>query len=165
MTVSETPYKYHFLRYNQYGVLRPSWLVKLILFFLCRHLLLLLAFGAMNFKGKAGAEMEHLLPLLDRAYIITDIPALMVLFVMGARRPDASAATRWIWRHGRYLILGSVGLFLLILGVRHGVNQTPLEAIEWAVIAVNIAAATYITKSAYIRDLFTDFPPPRSDES
>lgn len=162
--MGEAPYKYHYLRYNQYGVLRPNWLVKLILLFLCRHLLLLLAFGAMNFKGKAGPEMEHLLPLLDRAFIITDIPALMVLFVMGTRQPNASAVNRWIWRHGRYLILGSIGVFFLIIGVRHGVNQTPLEAVEWAVIAVNIAAAIYIGKSAYIGDLFAEFPAPRGDE-
>ena len=165
MNVGKTPYKYHFLLYNQYGVLRPNWLVKLNLIFLCRHLLLLLAFGGMNFKGKVGPEMEHLLPLLDRTFIITDIPALMVLIVMGTRQPGASAANRWIWRHGRYLILGSIGAFFLIIGVRHGVNQTPLEAVEWAVIAVNIAAAIYIVKSAYIGDLFAEFPQPRIDES
>ncbi len=84
--MGETPYKYHFMRYNQYGVLRPNWLVKLILFFLCRHLLLMLAFAAMTFRRMSGADMGHLLPLLDRAYIIADLPVLMVLFVMGARQ-------------------------------------------------------------------------------
>ena len=89
----------------------------------------------------------------------------MVLFVMGARQPNSSAVIRWIWWHGRYLILGSIGAFFLIIGVRHGVNQTPLKAVEWSVIAVNIAAAIYIVKSAYIGDLFAEFPPPRIDES
>ncbi|NQU60860.1 MAG: DUF2919 family protein [Rhodospirillales bacterium] len=163
--MGDTPYKYHYLRYNHYGVLRPNWLVRLILFFLCRHLVLLLVFGAMNFKGKAGPEMAFMLPLLDKAFIITDMPALLVLFVMGARRPDASAAYQWIWRHGRYLILGSIGAFFLIIGVRYGVNQTPLNVVEWAVITANIAAVTYIGKSAYISDLFAEFPPPRGDKS
>ena len=41
----------------------------------------------------------------------------MVLFVMGERQPNSSAVIRWIWRHGRYLILGSIGAFFLIIGV------------------------------------------------
>ncbi|PPR64408.1 MAG: hypothetical protein CFH04_00191, partial [Alphaproteobacteria bacterium MarineAlpha3_Bin3] len=29
--VAETPFKYHFLRYNQYGVLRANWPLKFCL--------------------------------------------------------------------------------------------------------------------------------------
>ena len=64
------PFKYYFLRYNQYGVLRANWPLKFCLIFLCRHILLLVALGAMQFKGSSGQIMTHLTPLLDNAFII-----------------------------------------------------------------------------------------------
>ena len=83
--MAETPFKYYFLRYNQYGVLRANWPLKFCLIFLCRHILLLIALGAMQFKGSSGQIMTHLTPLLDNAFIITDLSALAVFYVIGAR--------------------------------------------------------------------------------
>lgn len=164
--MSEAPYKYHFLSYNQYGVLRPNWPLKLILAFLCRHVVLLVAFGSMAFKGRMGSDLQYLLPLLDKAFVIADLPALLVLYAMGSRRPDAGAFCRWVWRNGQIWVFGSVGLFLVITVIRHGVAGTPLSAIEWAMVAANIAVVFYVGRSDYIRDLFDQFPPaPESDRA
>ena len=76
--MAETSFKYNFLRYNQYGVLRANWPLKFCLIFLCRHMFLLLALIAMQFKGGGGREMAYLTPLLDKAFIISDLPALAV---------------------------------------------------------------------------------------
>ncbi len=159
--MTEAPYKYHFLCYNRYGVLRPNWPLKLILAFLCRHVVLLVAFGSMAFKGKGSIDLQYLLPLLDKAFIVADLPALTVLYAMGSRRPDAGAWCRWIWRYGQLFIFGSVGLFLLITAVRHVVTGAPVLAIEWAMIAVNAAVVYYVGRSAYVRDLFDQFPEAR----
>ncbi len=55
--MAETPFKYYFLRYNQYGVLRANWPLKFCIIFLCQHILLLIALGAMQFKGSSGQKM------------------------------------------------------------------------------------------------------------
>ena len=48
------------------------------------------ALGTMQFKGSSGQIMTHLTPLLDNAFIITDLSALAVFYVIGARVRETS---------------------------------------------------------------------------
>ena len=66
-------------------MLRANWPLKSCLIFLCPHILLLITLGAMQFKGPSGQIMTHLTPLLDNAFIITDLSALGVFYVISAR--------------------------------------------------------------------------------
>lgn len=158
--VDQKPFKYDFMRYNQYGVLRPNWPFKLSLVFLCRHIVMLIILGGMMFKRSSGAEMANILPLLDKSYIIADLPAAAVLYVMGARRPGTGAGHRWIWRHGREMVFCSIALFFLITLYRNGLVFELYQPIEWLMIAGNVVVAAYIATSRYIRDLLEEFPPP-----
>ncbi len=162
--MTETPFKYHFMRYNQHGVLRPNLPFILSLLFLSRHILLLFALGGMQLKGRDGSAMEHLTPLLDKSYIISDLPAGALLFMMLARRPSAQASARWVWRHGRNLIFCSVGLYLVIVTIRNGFVFSQYAPVEWAMIALNVVVAVYAGISEYLRDLFAEFPPPPADD-
>jgi len=162
--VAETPFKYNFLRYNQYGVLKAHWPLKFCLIFLCRHMLLLLALVAMSFKGGGGREMTYLTPLLDKAFIISDLPALAVFYLIGARRPESKDVYRWIWRNGRSLIYASVALYLGIVTLRNGLVLSNYAAVEWAMIAGNAVVVFYVWRSQFIRDLFKDFPLPEKEE-
>lgn len=161
--VDQKPFKYEFLRYNQYGVLRPNWPFMLSLAFLCRHIALLIILGAAMFKSKGGPGLEHILPLLDKAYIVADLPAAALVYVIGARRPDAGAVPRWIWRHGREMIFCSAALFFLITLVRNGLAFGLYQPVEWAMIAGTLVVAGYVAKSPYIRDMLDEFPPPPAD--
>ena len=158
--MAETPFKDHFLHYNHYGVLKANWPFRLCLLFLCRHIVLLLALGAMQFKGSGGREMTHLTPLLDQAFIITDLPALAVFYVVGARRPESKEVYRWVWRNGRSLIFASVAMYLAIVTLRNGMVLSNYAAVEWAMIACNAFVAFFVWRSEYIGDLFNEFPPP-----
>ena len=162
--MAETSFKYNFLRYNQYGVLKANWPLKFSLIFLCRHMFLLLALIAMSFKGGGGREMAYLTPLLDKAFIISDLPALAVFFVIGARRPEAKDLYRWIWRNGRSIIYASVALYLGIVTLRNGLVLSNYAAVEWVMIAGNAVVAFYTWRSEFIRDLFHEFPPPPEEK-
>lgn len=162
--MTETPFKYHFMRYNQYGVLRPNLPFILSLLFLSRHILLLIALGGMQIKRSGGSAMEHIIPLLDRSFIISDLPAAAILFMMLARRPTAQASARWVWRHGRNLIFCSVGLYLVIVTIRNGFVFSQYAPVEWAMIVTNVMVAVYAGVSEYLRDLFNEFPPPPADD-
>ena len=111
-------------------MLRANWPLKFCLIFLCRHMFLLLALIAMQFRGGGGREMAYLTPLLDKAFIISDLPALAVFFVISARRPEAKDVYRWIWRNGRYLIFSSVALYLGIFTLRNGLVLSNYAAVE-----------------------------------
>ena len=158
--MAKTPFKYNFLRYNNYGVLKAHWPLKFCLLFLCRHMLLLVALFAMGFRGGGGPEMAYLTPLLDKSFIISDLPALAVFYVIGARRPEAKDLYRWIWRNGRSLIYASVAMYLGIVTLRNGLVLSNYAAVEWAMIAGNAGVAFYAWRSEFIRDLFNEFPPP-----
>ena len=162
--VAEIPFKYNFLRYNQYGVLKAHWPLKFCLLFLCRHMLLLIALVAMGFRGGGGPEMTYLTPLLDKAFIISDLPALAVFYLIGARRPESKDLYRWIWRNGRALILASVAMYLGIVTLRNGLVLSNYAAVEWVMIAGNAVVAFYAWRSQFIRDLFNEFPPPPGEE-
>ena len=162
--MAETPFIFHFLRYNQYGVLRANWPLKFCLIFLCRHMFLLLALIAMQFRGGGGREMAYLTPLLDKAFIISDLPAMAGFFVIGARRPEAKDLYRWIWRNGRYLIFSSVALYLGIVTLHNGPILSNYAAIKCARMVGNAVVAFYVWRSQFIRDLFEEFPPPEEEE-
>lgn len=154
----EKPFKYHYLKYNHDGVLRPNWPLRLSLIFLCRHILMIVLIGGMSFKGGINPDMKIFLNMLEPAYFFTDVPGVMMLYVMLARRPNAGPAVRWIWRHGRQLILLSVTLFLILFAIRTRLDIAAYETAEWTIIGANMIVAVYIATSGYIRDLFREFP-------
>lgn len=162
--MTDKKFKYDYLRYNLHGVLRPNWLLKLSLLFLCRHILVLILLVGMSIKGGMKPGTEYLAELLSPVYNITDFLPAMLLYAMGARGPKAKAMTRWIWKHGRQLILFSVALFLFMFGLRTQLAFATYGAVEWAIIAVNGLIALYIGRSDFIRDLFKEFPTPPDPE-
>jgi hypothetical protein len=153
------PPKYHYLRYNVHGVLRPNWAITLGLVFLARHVLLLLVIGLSHGRG-GGEGVPQLALFLDPAFMISDLPALVLLVAMLHRRPQAGPLTRAIWAHGRLLILAAVGLWAAILAYLRGFDFARYDEAIWAMIAINVALVAYTALSPYVRDLFAGFPAP-----
>ncbi|MDA1091430.1 MAG: DUF2919 family protein [Proteobacteria bacterium] len=163
--MSNKTFKYDYLRYNVDGVLRPNWPLILSLVFLCRHILLLFMIGAMSFKRGPRQGTEYLIDFLSPVYNITDILPLALLLVIGLRSPKAKALPRLIWKHGRWLMLFSITLFLALFGYRTQLALSTYGPVEWAVIAANGLIAFYIWTSPFIRDLFNEFPSPIETET
>lgn len=87
------------------------------------------------------------------------LPALLVLVAWARRQPNASPAIRWLWSHGRSLLLlatllniASVFLpFLLNTGGR-------MDIPEIAKLAICMVILYVLVKSERTKDTFADFP-------
>lgn len=155
--------KYDYTRYNQYDVLRLNWAYWMITLFLSRHLILLILIGVSAGRRGSGPRNPELAALLDPIFFVSDLPALLLLFVAGARLPKSGNATRFLWRQGRYLLLSSPALYIGLLFWQQGFHMAGFEPVTLGLMALNILLMAYVIKSAYLRDLFSQFPDPDSD--
>jgi hypothetical protein len=99
-------------------------------------------------------------------FMLTDIPAALVLLATGHRIPEASLIMRIIWARGRALLVASYVLSICLfiyLSKLKGVMQMHDEnnLIFFAsVILPDILAIYFTLKSELIKDIFSEFPAP-----
>ena len=163
MTGSRRPLPYDFIRYNRYGVLRPSPGLWLSLVFLCRHVItiLLVAFAAGRGMRGGGGDMDlsdfgH---LVRPIFMLADLPALMLLLALASRMPTAGSVPRLLWRAGRLLLLASAAVYIVLFAwylPPAGIEN--LAIADWLSIAGTVAVAVYAAISPYLGDLFREFP-------
>ncbi len=154
---------YDYTRYNRYDVLRLNWAYWVITLFLSRHLILLMLIGVSAGRGGGGPRNPALAALLDPLFFVSDLPALCLLFVAGARLPKSGKWVRLLWRQGGYFLLSSSGLYMGLLFWRQGFDVTGFQPLTWGIVALNICLMAHVMTSAYLRDLFSQFPDPNSD--
>ena len=156
--MSNEKFKYDFMKYNQYFVLRPNiWLI-LILFFLCKDIFLMLGVGATAFKGKGQADVSALIVLVNPIFFLSDLPALAVAYVASARGPNAGPILRLIWKYGRQLVLLSASTYILLLVYKMKWDIFSMNWLEWLFITTNIFIIVYVVSSKFIKDVFNEFP-------
>lgn len=155
--------KYDYTRYNQYDVLRLNWTYWMVTLFLSRHLILLMLIGVSAGRGGGGPRNPELAGLLEPVFFVSDLPALFLLFVAGARLPKSGKLPRISWRRGRYFLLSSSALYIGLLLWRRGFEVAGFKPVTWGLVALNLGLVTYVMKSAYLRDLFSQFPDPDPD--
>lgn len=159
---------YELSRYNKYDVLRPNWIFWLLTLFLCRHVfsLFLLAFSKSGVGSKGGGaskdaiDLSNLFTLIDPYFIVSDVPALVLIYVLGARVPKSGASVRWLWARGRGLILLAIALYVATFAYTTVPNISDVDVVSLIVMVINIAVAGYVMRSKYLRDLFREFPSP-----
>lgn len=95
-------------------------------------------------------------------FMLTDLPAVLVLLAIGHRIPNAMSFMRWVWMHGRWLLISSymAGIALFIY-VNREVMTDPnswdfLDGL--LVVIVDFAVVGYLLSSGLVRDVFKDFP-------
>jgi len=150
--------KYDYTRYNRYDVLRLNWAYWLITLFLSRHLILLFLIGVSAGRGGGGPRNPALAALLDPVFFVSDLPALLLLIVAGARLPTGGQMTRFLWRQGRWLLLASPALYVGLLLWQQGLDMAGFHPMTWGLAALNLAVMAYVATSRYLRDLFSQFP-------
>lgn len=161
--MTSPPQKYHYTRYNQYDVLRLNWAYWLITLFQARHLTLLLLIGVSAGRTGAGPHNPALAALLDPVFFVSDLPAMLLLLVAGARLPKSGRLARVLWGRGRYLMLSSSGLYLALLVWQQGAGLARFQPVTWGLAALNLLVMGYVMRSAYLRDMFAQFPDPDWD--
>ena len=149
------PPRHSYLRYNQYGVLRPNPLFWASLLYLCRHALLLVLLAAAGRTGQ-GRDLAYLAGLVEPLYLIADVPAMVLLAALAARTPKAGRAVRWIWERGRIWLLTSTGLYAALVFWRHA--DEDLDPWLWVSLCVVGLIAGYGLRSRYLGELFAQFP-------
>jgi tetratricopeptide (TPR) repeat protein len=90
------------------------------------------------------------------------IPGLLVLLASGHRIPDAWLTMRWIWRHGKALLVLS---YILTLASFININTALLVSPDaegflaaLAIILVDAAMIYWLLSSALVTDIFAEFP-------
>ena len=155
---------YGYQRYNQYEVLKPHWGYWLISLFLSRHVIgFVLVSMSGGGGGRVGAgreaiELGGVMSLIEPIYMIADIPALMLLYALGARIPKSGAVVRWVWGAGRWLFLASVGIYLALFALTRGVHAETFGPATWTSLALSAFVLAYVLGSRYLKDLFGQFP-------
>ncbi len=156
--MSET-FKYDFLRYNRYHILRPNFLLKVICAYFLKDLFLMIVVAAGAFKAKGlSPEVAVLLDLVSPRLLLAAFPIGLIGYALINRTPDAGELPRRIWKNGRRLILLAAVLHSgLLLGSTVRIDSTG-GVIVLTLIGLNIAAVVYIFRSKLVADVFAEFP-------
>lgn len=162
--MNKSSLEHDYLAYNRYGVLRPNWLFWVVTIFLSRHLLLLLLLGASHGRSGGGPANPALGALIHPLFFISDVPALTVLAMLGARLPSSGTAVRFLWHNGRYLLLTSCALYLGLLVWRFGPDVSGYHPASWGMIALTVLIFVVLLRSKYLKDLFAGFPERESED-
>lgn len=145
--------------YDEYFVLRVSPPLWLALAWSINHAFLLL-FGAFAHSGEVfGLIVEYAWsPLL-----LTDIPGLLVFIARFKRNPAAGPTIRWIWRHGRILLLSGFGLSIALTLALKWTEVVNMDNIAILSLSLNVLFGFYVFASRLVKDIFDDFPEAVSD--
>lgn len=104
------------------------------------------------------SKWDFLMPSSD-LYILTSIPAVVVMIALIRRRPNANQIIRKIWFDARlFLLAGIVSEWLLCLFFEVTQAQVDVSYQFIFTTIINISAFLYIFSSEYIKDLVLDFP-------
>ena len=155
---------YDYRRYNQHDVLKPHWGFWLTILFLSRHVI---GFILVSMSGRGGGrvgvgkeaiDLGGVMSLIEPIYMIADIPALVLLYALGARLPKSGAAVRRVWDAGRWLILASITIYLALFALTRGIDAETFGPATWASLALSALVVTYVIGSKFLKDLFGQFP-------
>lgn len=151
--------KYGLASYDDFFCLRPPWLLIASLLFMCRSLAALALFGMTGADGDSSLSSFIDTELLGRGALAA-VPALLVFCALGARVPTASAPVRWIWRHGRALVVLSALCHIAVpaahyASVRGWIGSPPITK---AFALIDIVIIVYVFLSSHVRQAFLEFP-------
>jgi hypothetical protein len=127
-----------------------------IVFLLRPYAVMLLSLANMS----DHTQLIHLLYANDTTFALgaaAALPALVLFIAWTKRRPDSGATIRWIWHHGRALLMMSAVLNLIIVGISaFWAGRGPqLADVTQAILTVYIIL--YLYRSERVRDTFRDF--------
>lgn len=153
--------KYAAHRYDDYLNLKISRSLWFYLLYGVRHLVF---FCLLKLNPDYVASFDWLNAQSNWFFIITDFPAAMVFLVTGHRLPEAKKVMRWIWNHGKYLLVTSYALGIYVfLYLNHAhIQYEDSNSIILAstVLGPDILIIFVIIKSELIKDIFSEFPNP-----
>ncbi len=151
--------KYNIPDFDKYLCLKLNSALWLVLLFLLRSYLILIASIVNRRDPMALINLiyEDRLPMSLSAF--ASIPSLLVVYAWVKRKPGAANPVRWIWNHGSLLLSGSALLncFVVFLPVFMGLTHE-ISIIAWVQFAIAVLIIIYLFTSQRVKDTFADFP-------
>ncbi len=152
--------RYHSFRYDDRFVLKVSPFLWVTLFYALRHVILV----GLSFLPKTGGSLGFLRHQVDPLFLLTGLPALLVVYAFFLRAPNATPFDRRIWHAGRWLLASSYVLHLvLLLSLQY--KAVLADFLESGIVImlfalVDLLVISYLLRSPLVRDIFADYPEP-----
>jgi hypothetical protein len=142
--------------YDRYGVLKaPLAFLPMILYLLKYPLLLTLpVMPNADYLAKLAQQQ------FDWGLLLSSLPPLLVLAAFIRRAPKGGPRIRWIWRHGRRLLLSAVIWELALLIVYSLIGRRQIDEVLLLFGYIDLMLLAYLLRSQRLRDMFTEFPAP-----
>jgi hypothetical protein len=149
-------------RYDRHFCLKAPFHLMLAMLYAARHIfIVLLAYSPNPRLASAFAFMQ---PLASPLYVLTDLPAILVLLAWSRRRPEAGLFWRRLWRHGRTLLTVSLGLHFAFLTYFQGAQawhtHEYLDSSRLVLVSLglDLLVVYYLWRIRVVGDVFADFP-------
>lgn len=146
--------------YDQHLCLTPGPLFWLASAFILRPLVVLIA--SLTQRTDRFGLLNLLYPDHSWAFLHTGaaLPTLAVVIALTQRKPTASPALRWIWRHGFILLLTSLALNVVLLITPWLTHHAPFTLPIMMQLAGCGLAVYVLLRSSRVRASFREFPLP-----
>lgn len=151
--------KYAPRHYDENLLLRVSPLLWLSILYGVRHFLFI---GAAKLMPMDIVTVPWINLQTSIFFMLTDLPAVLVLLATGHRVPNGWNSMRWVWKHGRWLLIFSYGAGVAVFGYVNKEIMLDPEAWDFAdavlVLVLDFACIGYLFSSERVRDVFNDLP-------
>ena len=151
--------KYNAHHYNDYLNLKISTGLWFCLLYGARHLVF---FSLLIVNPDYVFSVDWLNAQSHWLFIIADLPASLVLLATGHRLPEAKPFMRWIWNHGKHMLVSSyvLGICVFLYLNLEIIQQQDTNSIilSTSVLIADILIIATIIKSELMQDIFSEFP-------
>ena len=151
--------KYSVDRYDENLVLKVPALLWLAILYGIRHAFIVAAAALMpmDIVTISWLHMQS-----NPYFLLTDLPAALVLYAIGHRVPNGLNIMRQVWSYGRWLLVSSyISCIALFAYLNREVMTDPSS---WdfpdgiLVIVIDVVITVYLMRSELVKDVFNDFP-------
>jgi hypothetical protein len=156
------PAPYHPSSYDEHFCLKPPWLLWLAALYLSRAFLLLVIYVVSSMSRLGPQAMATFQGAVSIYAFIPSLVAAPVLYALISRAPSAPKLIRWIWSHGRAILVVAAILDCAASIWNSGIidgDMTNMNAWLLLAAAFDIYFLVYTVAARRVRDAFADFPP------
>jgi Protein of unknown function (DUF2919) len=97
-------------------------------------------------------------------FMLTDVPAALVLLAIGHRVPNGLSIMRRVWKYGRWLLIVSYIAGIALFSYLNEEVMTDPSSWDFPdgmlVVMIDFVIVVYLMRSELVRDVFNDFPAP-----
>lgn len=152
--------------YNKYDVLNVPLSLVIVNLYLLKHYFIfaLPIMAQLPMINLVAQSLEQVIPsknYSNGALLYACIPALLVFISMARRLPSTGAFLRWVWQHGRGLLLLSLVLEISLILLYLGFHLQSLNEMSLAFLYIDSCLILFLLKSQRIIDIFNEFPLPK----